>query len=238
LSVRSPVAQTLDTDRPSPVNGLLSIGFFLAMFILGALINSLLSTGGTYPVPDDTVDRVMQWRMDNGSSVRLTGVVGALAGLGLIWHGAWLSTVVRHRTRNREAALVVFGGGMVAGTFMLIAGMLQWVIESPETLAEPALTRAVDRIIYATSGPGSVVGFLFLAGAAGLAFRRTNFLPQWFSILGVAAGVLSLVSLSLLLPEDGSAFGVVSGGRFPAILWLLAAAILINRRLKHERVAP
>jgi hypothetical protein len=233
LSVQSPVAAINETDKPAPANGLLSIGFFLAMFILGALINSLLSTGGTYPVPDDTVDRVMQWRTDNGGSVRITGVVGALAGLGLIWHGAWLSTVVRHRTGNREASLVVFAGGMVAGLFMLIAGMLQWVIESPETLSEPALTRAVDRIIYATSGPGSVVGFLFLAGAAALALRRTDLLPPWFSNLGVLAGVVSLVSLSLLLPENGSAFGVVSLGRFPSILWLLATAILVNRKLRR-----
>jgi hypothetical protein len=233
LSVQSPVTRIDETDKPAPANGLLSIGFFLAMFVVGALINSFLSTGGTYPVPDDTVDRVLQWRGDNGGSVRITGVVGSLAGLGLIWHGAWLSSVVRYRTGNREASLVVFGGGVVAGMFMLVAGMLQWVIESPETLAEPALTRAVDRVIYATSGPGSVVGFLFLAGAAGLALRRTDLLPTWLSNLGVLAGVVSLVSLSLLLPEDGSAFPVVSAGRFPALLWLLATAFLVNRRLRR-----
>src|SRR5690349_14696109 len=118
------------------MNGLLSIGFFLAMFVIGALVNSFLSKGGAYPVPDDSVDRVLQWRGDNGGTIRITGVLGSLAALGMMWHGAWLSSVVRYRTGNREASLAVFGGGLVAGTFLLIPGMLQWVIESPETLAD------------------------------------------------------------------------------------------------------
>ena len=214
-------------------NGLISIGAFLAMFIVGAIINSFLSDGGTYPVPDDTAEHVLQWRSDNGGSVRITGVAGSLAGLAMIWHGAWLSAVVRERTGHREGSLVVFGGGIVAGAFMLIAGMLQWVIESPETLEDVALMRAVDRMIYATSGPGSIVGFLLLVGGAGLLLRRTDLLPTWFSWLGVAAGVVSLVSLTLLLPEDGSAFGFVSLGRFPSLLWLLAAAVMLNGRLRR-----
>lgn len=214
-------------------NGLISIGAFLAMFIVGAIINSFLSDGGTYPVPNDTAEHVLQWRADNGGSVRITGVAGSLAGLAMIWHGAWLSAVVRERTGNREGAQVVFGGGIVAGAFMLIAGMLQWVIESPETLSDAALTRAVDRVIYATSGPGSVVGFLLLVGGAGLVLRGTDLLPTWFSWLGVAAGLVSLLSLALLLPEDGSAFGFVSLGRFPSLLWLLAAAVMLNGRLRR-----
>jgi hypothetical protein len=214
-------------------NGLISIGAFLAMFIVGAIINSFLSDGGTYPVPNDTAEHVLQWRSANGGSVRLTGVAGSLAGLAMIWHGAWLSAVVRERTGNREGSLVVFGGGIVAGAFMLIAGMLQWVIESPETLSDVALMRAVDRMIYATSGPGSVVGFVLLVGGAGLVLARTDLLPVWFSRLGVAAGAVSLLSLALLLPEDGSAFGVVSLGRFPSLLWLLAAAVMLNGRLRR-----
>jgi hypothetical protein len=217
----------------SPTNGLLSIVAFLAMFMLGAVVNSFLSDGGTYPVPDDTARHVLQWRTDNAGTVRLTAVFGALAGLAIIWHGSWLSAVVRERTNNREASLVVFGGGIVAGAFMLFAGMLQWVIESPETLADVPLMRAVDRVIYATSGPGSVVGFLLLVGGAALALRRTTLLPGWFSVVGMVAGVVSLLSLALLLPADGSTFGFVSLGRFPSLLWLLATAIIIRGRLRR-----
>lgn len=214
-------------------NGLISIGAFLVMFLLGAIINSFLSDGGTYPLPDDTAEHVLGWRSDNGGTVRITGVAGSLAGLAIIWHGAWLSAVVRERVQHREASLVVFAGGIVAGAFMLFAGMLQWVIESPETLSDVPLMRAVDRMIYATSGPGSVVGFLFLVGAAGLALRRTDLLPTWFSWLGVAAGLVSLLSLILLLPEGGGGFGFVSLGRFPSLLWLVAAAVLLNGRLRR-----
>lgn len=232
MSVQGVVSET-ETNRPAPANGVLSIGAFLAMFLLGAIINSFLSDGGTYPVPGDSADHVLQWRSDNGGSVRITGVAGSLAGLAIIWHGAWLSSVVRHRTNNREAQLVVFAGGVVAGAFMLIAGMLQWVIESPETLADVPLMRAVDRMIYATSGPGSVVGFLFLVGAAGLVLRKTDLLPTWLSLLGVAAGAISLLSLIFLLPAGGGAFGLVSLGRFPSLLWLLATAIILNGRLRR-----
>jgi hypothetical protein len=234
-------AQRVDTDRisstvhrdPSPANGLLSIVAFLVMFMLGAVVNSFLSDGGTYPVPDDAATQVLQWRTDNAGTVRLTAVFGALAGLAIIWHGSWLSAVVRERAGSREASLVVFGGGIVAGTFMLFAGMLQWVIESPETLADVPLMRAVDRIIYATSGPGSVVGFLLLVGGAALALRGTALLPSWFTVVGMVAGVVSLLSLALLLPADGSTFGFVSLGRFPSLLWLLATAILLRGRLRR-----
>jgi hypothetical protein len=231
MSVQS--TMTEPARRVDPANGLLSIGAFLAMFILGALINSLLADGGTYPVPDDSAEHVLQWRSDNGGTVRITGVVGSLAGLAIIWHGAWLSSVVRVHTGSRERSLVVFGGGLVAGAFMLFAGMLQWVIESPETLSDVPLMRAVDRMIYATSGPGSIVGFLFLVGVAALALRGTDLLPTWFAWLGVAAGLVSLLSLILLLPEDGSGFGFVSLGRFPGLLWLLAAALILNGRLRR-----
>jgi len=58
--------------------------------------------------------------------------------------------------------------------------------------------------------------------------RNTARRRSWCS-----AGLLSLLSLILLLPEGGGAFGFVSLGRFPSLLWLLAAAVLLNGRLRR-----
>jgi hypothetical protein len=217
---------------PAAFNGVLSIGVFLAMFVLGALVNSFMSTGGIYPVPSDSAQHVVEWRTANANTVRITAIFGALAGLAIMWHGAWLAAVVRQRTNNREASLVAFAGGLTAGGFMLFGAMLQWIIESPETLADVPLMRAIDRLIYAVTGPGSVVGFLFLVGASALVLRRTTLLPPWLCTLGVVAGAVSLLALALLVPENGEAFAFVSIGRFPSLLWLLASAILIGRRLR------
>jgi hypothetical protein len=223
---------TQPTRDPAPFNGMLSIGIFIGMFVLGALINSFASKGGIYPAPGDSAQHVVEWRTANADTVRITGVVAAFAGLAIMWHGAWLATVVRQRTNNREASLLTFAGGLVAGGFMLFGAMLQWILESPETLADVPLMRAFDRLLFAVAGPGSVVGFLFLAGASALALRGTTLLPAWLSVLGVIAGGLSLLSLLLLVPQGGEGFALVSTGRFPALLWLIAVSILIGRRLR------
>jgi hypothetical protein len=236
----SEVIQAVDADDadrdipardPAPYTGLLTIGAFLALFVLGAVINSFFAEGGPYPQPSDTAERTVQWRTDNGVAVRFTGVMGFVAGLLLVWHGSWLAAVVARRTNNRQLTQLTFAGGMISGAFLLFGGLLQWIIQSPETLADVPLMRALDRLIFATAGPGSVIGFLLLVGAGAVALRRAGLIPTWLSWAGVVAAGLAPVSLLMLLPEGGELFNLVSLGRFPSLLWLLAIAVIVGRRL-------
>lgn len=230
-AVAETVHAAVPERAPVPWAGLATLVGFLALFVLGGVINSVLSKGGGYPLPGDPLAEVRQWRAVNGDTVRLTGVIGALGGLLLIWHGSWMSTVVRVRGRDDQLARLSFAGGLIAGLFLLFGGMLQWVVESPDTLGDLPLMGAIDRLIYATTGPGSVVGLALLVGAASVALARSGLIPAWLARIGYAATALALLSLVMLLPEGGETFGFVSPARFPALLWLLATAVLAGRRL-------
>jgi Domain of unknown function (DUF4386) len=210
---------------PSARGGVLSSLAYLALLI-GGLVVSVALAKGAYPTPTASPEEILRWRQDNASAVRIAGVALGLSGLALIWYAAWLGAVLR-----RQASLLTFAGGLISGGFLLLSGLLHWVVQRPETLAQVPVMRTLHQLIFVTAGPGFVTGLALLTGASSIALIRARLVPTWLGVTGVAAGALSLVAQLALIPEGEELFGIVPVGRFLTMLWMVAVAVAVGRRL-------
>lgn len=227
-------ARTEPDAAPSASGGVLSALAYLVL-LAGGLVVSVALAKGAYPTPTAGAEEILRWRVDNTAGVRLAGVALGLSGLALIWYSAWLGAVVGRRAENGTASLLAFAGGLISGGFLLLSSVLHWVVQRPETLAQPAIMRMLHQLIFVTGGPGFVAGLTLLTAASSVALVRARLVPGWLGVTGVAAGVLSLLALVALAPEGDQLFGLIPVGRFLAMLWTVAVAVVVGRRLAAAR---
>jgi hypothetical protein len=228
----------LSNDRPHPgaLTGLLSAAAFLGLFIFGILLNSVFATG-IYPMPTVPAEDTVAYRLANGDVMRISGVVNVLAGVAAIWFASWLAAVVGRKAPNGQASWLTFAGGAISGAFLILSGAMQWVVQRPDVLAEPALAHAVNSLIFVIGGVGVVLGYAGLVGVGSLVLMRARLIPNWLAIVGVASGALSLVAAFGLVPEGTELVYLIPLGRFPALLWIAAATIYIVRRRRSAELA-
>jgi hypothetical protein len=204
------------------------------VLLLGGLVVSVALAKGSYPTPTASPEEILRWRLDNASGVRIAGATLALSGLALIWYSAWLGAVVGRRAESAAAALLTLAGGLISGGFLLLSGVLHWVVQRPETLEQIPVMRVLHQLIFVTAGPGFVAGLSLLTAASSVALIRARLLPVWLGTIGVIAGVLSLLVLVALIPEGGELFGIIPVGRFLTMLWMVAVAVVVGRRLAAQ----
>ncbi|MGP3927802.1 hypothetical protein [Streptomyces sp. 8N616] len=205
----------------------MSIAVFFGFFILGLMFHSALATA-TYPAADDTAELIVRWRQDNGSVSRISGAALSISALLFAWFSAWFATVI-HRTGRIQAALVTLAGGLFSALGLLLSGVLQWVAQRPENIAEAPVLRVVHQITFVLGGPMVVVSLAPVVAVGGIALMRAKLLPRWLGWTGAVMGVLALGSVVMLLPEDGSLTYLVPLGRFLSLLWLTVVAVVLAR---------
>ncbi|MFD7260438.1 hypothetical protein [Streptomyces sp. NPDC059874] len=237
MSVQSPstnrAAERVATAPAREPGGTVSIAVFFLLFILGVMFNSVFATA-TYPAPDDPADLILEWRRDNGDVARLSGAALSVAALVFTWFCSWLASVI-HRTGRTQAAFVVFAGGLFSALGLFLCGVLQWVAQRPETLAEMPVLRVVHQIAFILGGPLVVTSLAPIVAVGGIALLRAGLLHKWLGYVGVALGVICLGSVVMLIPEDGSLAFLVPIGRFLSLLWLTVVAVVLTRRVGRVR---
>jgi hypothetical protein len=235
MSILSPTESKQDTSSHSPpvpgaTTGVLSAAAFLGLFIFGILLNSVFAKG-LYPMPTVPAAETVQYRLDNPGVMRLSGVVNILAGVAAIWYAAWLAAVVGRRSPNGQASWLTFAGGLLSGTFLILSGAMQWVVQRPDVLANEGLTQVVNSLIFVIGGVGVVLGYAGLVGVSSLVLSRAGLIPTWLAAVGVVSGALSLVAAFGLVPEGTELVYLIPLGRFPALIWIgFATGYIIRRR--------
>ncbi|MER5484908.1 hypothetical protein ABT024_17005 [Streptomyces sp. NPDC002812] len=237
MSVQSPSANRADergvTAPARESGGVVSIAVFFLFFILGLMLHSALATT-TYPAPDDAADLLLEWRRDNGDVSRLSGAALSISALVFTWFCSWFASVI-HRTGRTQAAFVVFAGGLFSALGLFLSGVLQWVAQRPETLAEMPVLRVVHQITFVLGGPLVVTSLAPIVAVGGIALVRAGLLQKWLGYVGVALGVICLGSVVMLIPEDGSLTFLVPIGRFLSLLWLTVVAVVLTGRIGRAR---
>lgn len=221
---------------PARYVGVVSIAVFFGFFILGLMFHSALATS-TYPAADDATELIVRWRLENARVSRISGVALSISGLVFAWFSAWFATVI-HRTGRVQAALVTLAGGLLSALGLLLSGVLQWVAQRPENIAEAPVLHLVHQITFVLGGPMVVISLAPLVAVGGIALMRAKLLPEWLGWTGVVLGVLALGSVVMLLPEDGSLTYLVPLGRFLSLLWLTVVAARLARHRRRGASHP
>lgn len=180
---------------------------------------------GEPPSSGDTNDEVRQWFVDNASGIKLSGFLGALSGIAILW---WFGTLWRRMSaaengRNRLAIVAAIGLAMT-GAFVGVSGAVNTavVFRVDEVTGDTArLFYTLNALLFA--GAGTTLA-AHLAAVNALSWR-TGMLPKWVTTVGLAAAVLNLVSsFGLLSDADGLMFfGLI--GFLAWALWLIATSV-------------
>lgn len=165
---------------------------------------------------------------------RLSGAALSISALVFTWFCSWFASVI-HRTGRTQAALAVFAGGLFSALGLFLSGVLQWVAQRPETLAEMPVLRVVHQITFVLGGPLVVTSLAPIVAVGGIALVRAGLLQKWLGYVGVALGVICLGSVVMLIPEDGSLTFLVPIGRFLSLLWLTVVAAVLTGRVGRAR---
>jgi hypothetical protein len=116
---------------------------------------------------------------------------------------------------------------------MGLSGLLQWTLAQSAVRTDDSLVRALDYLSFLTGGPGHIVPLgLLLAGIA-VPSLILGLLPRAVAWAGlVIAGIAELGTLVLIWPSLAVLLLI---GRFPALLWLIVAGLLLPHRRPGNR---
>lgn len=210
------------SGSPWALSGLL----FIAMFAIGFVFLNVFSTE-SYPVPfDTTTAEVARYVTENDDLIRWVSFFYGVAAIVLLGFAAVVTAHVRRSAVEvRSLTELAFGGGILAAAFLLLSALALWLQTRPPADEELAVVRLLHDLAYITGGPAHVIAFGPFVGASSMAAWKTGALPRWIAGLGIAAGAVSLLSLTALLWEP-AAF-VLPAGRVLTFAWIVVVSLVM-----------
>jgi hypothetical protein len=207
---------------PLVVLAVLSLGFLVAGLATSAAL------GGAIPSPFGSAASIQRYFATESDAVKASGVLVYASSVPLAIYAATVSARLRQLGVIAPGATIALVGGVLASGMLGLSGLLQWTLARPAVRGDASLVRALDDLSFLTGGPAHVVPLgLLLAGVAvpGLILRL---LPRPLAWVGlVIAGIAQLSTLVLIWPSLAVLLPIA---RFPALVWLIAAGVLLPRR--------
>jgi hypothetical protein len=209
--------------------GVLSGVIFVALFGVGFIFATVLVTE-PYPSPFGPPfgfpTGIERYFTNNRTQVEAMSFVYSLAALALLCFAAVVARVVRW-AEGEEGVLsgLALGGGVMAAAFALLTALFIWVLARPRTVEEPILLHAMHDLAYLAGGPAHVLALTPFVGASALAMLNKHIVPRWISWMGIAAAVLSLLSVTALLWE--SATLLLPLARVITFVWISAISLVL-----------
>jgi hypothetical protein len=204
----------------------------VAPFMLSLLVG-LVFGGRVYASPFASDDTLHGYFAGHHTLVQVVAFLqfGSAIGLGVLSCLLWsrLRELAPDAAAARHAVAV---GGGVAASFLALNALIQWVLSHSEVNAQPALVKALSYLFWTLGGAAHTAWLGLLVGGASLVALRLRLLPHWLAIAGLVVTGLAELSLLTLLTTRVVAF--IPLGRFPALLWLVVASVLLSRRTSRR----
>ncbi|WP_176634074.1 hypothetical protein [Arthrobacter wenxiniae] len=201
----------------------------LGIFLLSLVLALLLPGGRVFMSPFAPANDVAQSYRDSVLSVRLQGMLlfGSAVPLG-IFAATVYARQLRLGVRVPGPAIGYFGG-IAAATFLMLSGLLTWLLSRPEVTSDAVLTQAMAFLAFATGGVGSVTGLGLLVAGLAVPSLVLRFIPRWLAWAGLVIAALSELSFLSLAVEPLQFLLPI--GRFGGMLWLVAVGfqLPVNR---------
>ena len=165
-------------------------------FVLVGIIGFLI--GGEPKSADDPTREIVNYYVDNKDSVEIGAFAGVLAGLLLIFFGAYLRKVLRAAAGEDEIlSLVAFVGFVVVAIGFAIDGTISIALAEAADDIDPVAVQALQALWDNDFVP-LVLGVLAFLWATGLSVIRTGVLPKWLGWVMILLGIVGLTPIGFV----------------------------------------
>lgn len=222
---------TTDTGRrrlpagpPLPPTAIATLALFMASLILPII----LATGATFPSPYSDEATIVDYFRAHPGPVLITALLQFSASLPLGIFAATASVRLNHLGVRAPGPTIGLAGGVLASASMALSGLLTWTLSRPEILEHTELIRLMHDLAFITGGPGFTVPAGLLVAGIAVPGLLARLLPRWHAWAGlVIAGLAMIATLTVAIPELSILLPIV---RFPALAWIVIAALLLPRQ--------
>jgi len=219
-------SETQRVGHRSPPLGLLASVFF-ALFVASIVAHFALTEGAPYPTPFRPLDELQAHYLRFADSARWVAMLqfGASVPFGLC-AVVMVSRMLFHRVRVAGVYIALLGG-LGASFFMGVSALAGWMLSQPGVADDLGALRIAQLFMFATGGVGHTTMLGLLLAGISVPALMFGLLPRWVCWLGlVVAAIAELSVLSLGFPQLSILLPLA---RFPAYLWLLAAAFMLPK---------
>jgi hypothetical protein len=229
--------ERLTTDRRRPPQGgpplALLAALSLVLLVVGLVLSAAL--GGVLPSPFGSADAIQHYFLTQFDAVQASGVLAFASSVPLAIYAATASARLRQLGILAPGATIALAGGLLAAGALGLSGLLQWTLARPAVRADSSLVRALDDLSFVTGGPGHVVPLgLLLAGIA-VPCLILRLLPRALAWAGLVIALIAELSTLALIWRSLAV--LVPIGRFPGLIWLIVAGLLLPHRRPANRPA-
>jgi len=233
MSIFLGMTSTEHTSQPTSTpahrgpNPAVLAGISLALVIAGVAVSAAL--GGVFPSPFGDPAAIAAYLAGNPAAVTASAFFQFAAAVPLAIYAAVAYTRLRQLGVSAPGPAIGLIGGIVSATMIAVAGLCTWVLALPAVgTAGGAAVLALHGLTFGTGGVGAVSFLGLLVAGVAVPGLLSGHLPRAFALAGIAIAAIAVLStLSMLV--SGLAI-LLPLGRFPGMLWLIAAGALIVRR--------
>jgi hypothetical protein len=174
-------------------------------FVVVGILSFII--GGEPKSADEPVNEVVQFYVDNKDSVQIGAFGGVIAGLLLIFFGAYLRKVLREAAGGNDMlSLVSFIGLVLVALGFAIDGTILFATAEAAKDIDPAAVQALQALWDNDFLP-IMLGVLAFLWATGISVIRSGVLPKWLGwvmiVLGIAGatpvGFASAIGAAILV---------------------------------------
>jgi hypothetical protein len=211
---------------------------FVALFLAGLAVPTLLAGGAPFPSPFAPAASSLEHFARHPGALRAGALFQFCAAAPLGAFAAGSARRLGARGRRAPGTALALYGGLAAAFFLALSALAQWALAQPEALDPPGAARALHLVAFAAGGPGHVAPLGLLAGALARGAGRAGLVPKGAAIFGlVPAALAGLATLGLAAPP---LLYLLPLARFSALGYLLYAGAALSaprprRRPKGKR---
>lgn len=220
------------TRRPAQQRGPslpLLAGVSLALLLAGLVLSAAL--GGLFPSPYAHAATIQHYFLSHPEAVRAGGILTFASSVPLAIYAATASARLRQLGVTAPGATIALVGGALSAGALSLAGLLQWTLAQAPVRTDQSLVRALQDLTFLTGGVMHVVFLGLLVAGIAVPGWLVGLLPRPVAFSGLAIAAIAELSTLCLVWQPMSF--LLPLGRFPGLLWLLAAGILLPQKRPH-----
>jgi Domain of unknown function (DUF4386) len=167
---------------------------------LGFIVVGILSfiIGGEPKSADDPAREIVSWYVDNKDSVEVGAILSVVAGVLLVFFGAYLRDVLRAAGPGTDGlSLVAFMGFVVVAVGTAIDGTIMFAAaEAAEDV--PAASLVALQALWDNDFLPFILGVELFLWGTGLAVVRTGVLPKWLGWVMIVLAVAGFTPIGFV----------------------------------------
>jgi hypothetical protein len=164
----------------------------VAVIVVGIIAFAI---GGEPKSADEPTKEIVEFYVDNKDSVEIGAFLGLLAGLLLIFFGAYLRKVlIAAAPEEGILPLVAFIGFVLVATGFAIDGTISFALAESADDIDPVAVQALQALWDNDFLP-LLLGILCFLWGTGLSVIRTGALPKWLGWVMILLGIVGLTPI-------------------------------------------